>query len=140
MSTYLLDTNICVYLLKNAYSVDTRLRAVGIRNCYISEMTLAELEFGVENSSSPYKMRQRTAFENFAKTFVKRTLPIRPCFTFYAQQKAKLRQSGQIIGDFDLLIGASSVVGGHTMVTENVGEFSRIDGIQIENWVIRPTK
>ena len=134
---YLLDTNICVHFLKGAFNLDVKIKSIGIENCFISEITLAELEFGVENSSSPYKQKQRHSFEKFSKTFEDRIIPIRPCFSYYALQKVKLRQSGMMISDFDLLIGCSGVVSEMIMVSENIKELNRIDNIQLENWVIR---
>ena len=135
--SYLLDTNICVHFLKGAFNLDIKMMSVGIENCYISEITLAELEFGVENSNSLYKQKQRQSFEKFSKTFEDRIIAIRPCFSFYAQQKVKLRQSGMMISDFDLLIGSSAVVSGMVMVSENIKELNRIENIKLENWVVR---
>jgi len=55
----------------------------------------------------------------------------------YGKEKARLQSLGQIISDFDLLIGCTSIENDLIMVTENVKEFQRIDGIKIENWVKR---
>lgn len=52
---YLLDTNICIHFFKGKYKLDKQLNKVGIENCLISEITLAELVFGAENSSTPKK-------------------------------------------------------------------------------------
>lgn len=53
MKQYLLDTNICIYYMKGLYALDAKFKAVGTQNCFISEITLAELKFGVENSQRP---------------------------------------------------------------------------------------
>lgn len=50
MKQYLLDTNICIYFLKNQYGVAEHIKAVGNKNCFISDITLAELYFGASNS------------------------------------------------------------------------------------------
>ena len=81
---YLLDTNICVHFLRGKYNLDQKLRAVGIENCYISEITLLELEYGVENSDAAFQSNQKLALEHFAKQFNDRILPIRSCFTIYS--------------------------------------------------------
>jgi tRNA(fMet)-specific endonuclease VapC len=66
-----------------------------------------------------------------------RILPIRPCFSTFAQQKVRLRRKGMPISDFDALIGSTALALGYTMVSENVREFERLEGINLENWVIR---
>jgi tRNA(fMet)-specific endonuclease VapC len=134
---YLLDTNICVHYLRGVFEIDKKINGIGPANCYISEITLAELEFGVENSDPAFREKRRAGLEAFLTVFGKRIVPIRHCFAIYATQKAKLRQQGQMISDFDLLIASTAAVLNMIMVTENVREFERVEGIQIENWVVR---
>jgi tRNA(fMet)-specific endonuclease VapC len=50
---YLLDTNICIYYMKGMHNLDKKFKSVKVENCYISEITLAELKYGVENSKNP---------------------------------------------------------------------------------------
>jgi len=99
-------------------------------NCFISEITLAELKFGVENSEKPEKNLQ---------TLVKfltgvKILPIFHSLDVYAKEKARLRKAGTQIDDFDLLIGVTSVTHNMTMVTNNTDHFKRINGINLEDW------
>jgi tRNA(fMet)-specific endonuclease VapC len=54
---YLLDTNIVVHFLRGAYHLDDKMRAVGIQNCFVSEITLLELEYGVANSAPAWQDR-----------------------------------------------------------------------------------
>lgn len=82
-------------------------------NCFISELTLAELKFGVENSEKKEKNLQ--TLEKFL-TGVK-ILPIFHSLDLYAKEKARLRRAGTPIDDFDLLIGVTSVTHKLTMVT-----------------------
>lgn len=56
---YLLDTNICIYFLKGMYNLDRKIANVGEGNCFISEMTVAELKYGVENSKTPEKIKKK---------------------------------------------------------------------------------
>lgn len=58
MSKYLLDTNICIFFFKGRFRLDEKFIEVGVDNCFISEITLAELKFGTENSSNPEKHRK----------------------------------------------------------------------------------
>ena len=64
-------------------------------------------------------------------------LPISSAIDEYGKQKDILVKSGRMIDDFDLLIGCTAVANGMIMVTDNTKHFSRIHGIQIENWVDR---
>jgi len=134
---YLLDTNICVHYLRGVFKIDQKINEIGATNCYISEITLAELEFGVENSDLTFRERRRQGLKAFLTVFETRIVPIRHCFSIYATQKAKLRHQGQIISDFDLLIASTAVASNMVMVTENVREFERVEGVEIENWVVR---
>jgi len=101
-----------------------------INNCFISELTLAELKFGVENSEKKEKNLQ--TLEKFL-TGVK-ILPIFHSLDLYAKEKARLRKTGTPIDDFDLLIGVTSVTHNLIMVTNNTDHFKRINGIDLEDW------
>ena len=63
--------------------------------------------------------------------------PIYPALPVFAEAKAALRRQGAMIDDFDLLIGATAVKGGMTLVTENVKHLSHVPGVNIENWIER---
>jgi tRNA(fMet)-specific endonuclease VapC len=84
MKKYLLDTNICIYHIKGLYDIDKKIEEVGIENCFLSEITIAELKFGVENSEN--KERNKEEVEKFIKLF--QVIPISPCLDTYAAEKA----------------------------------------------------
>ena len=128
---YLLDTNICVYLFRGRYDLDKRIINVGVDNCAISEITLAELSYGAENSANPRKHLK--IISDFTSQIP--VLPIYDAIGEYAKSKSILRKQGIPISDFDLLIGATALANKMIMVTENVKEFSRIENLKIENWV-----
>ncbi len=130
---YLLDTNICVHFFRGKFNLIDRLKQVGIENCAISEMTLAELVFGAENSLTPQK--NHNIIDQFSEQVT--ILPILDSIKLYGKEKARLRKSGIMIGDFDLFIGCTAVQKELIMVTENTREFERISNIKIENWVRR---
>ena len=133
MKQYLLDTNICIYLLRGQYNIGKKLDEVGLEYCCISEITIAELQYGAENSNNAQKNLQLVEMLCDSIT----VLPIRETFRFYAQEKARLRQNGTPIEDFDLLIGATAKTYNCVMVTENVRHMERISEITIENWITR---
>lgn len=130
---YLLDSNICIHFFRGSFGVIDKLNSVGLRNCAISEITLAELVFGAECSDNPEKNN------NIIAQFINHLaiLPILDSIQIYAKEKARLRKSGKMISDFDLLIGCTAVEKELIMVTENLKEFERISNIKIENWVKR---
>jgi tRNA(fMet)-specific endonuclease VapC len=130
---YLLDTNICIHFFKGKFNLLNKLENVGLSNCSISEITLAELVYGAENSSNPAKNYE--LIESFTAQIT--VLSIFSSIPKYGKEKARLRQSGNMISDFDLLIGCTSVVNKLIMVTENIAEFERISEIKIENWIVR---
>ena len=130
---YLLDTNICIHFLRGKFGLINMLQEIGIENCAISEITLAELVFGAENSTNPKKNLE--LIEVFTDQVM--ILPIVNAIYIYAKEKARLRSKGLMISDFDLLIGCTAVEKELIMVTENLKEFERISGIVIENWVKR---
>lgn len=122
MKKYLLDTNICIYFLKGQFELGKKISNVGEHNCFISEITVAELKFGVENSSQPNGLRK--IVESFIPKFF--IIPIYDSLNIYAKQKAKLRKQGLMLDDFDILIGATAVANDMIMVTNNVNHLSRL--------------
>jgi tRNA(fMet)-specific endonuclease VapC len=87
--------------MKGKFALNKKFDQVSTDNCFISEITLAELKFGVENSEKPD--RNRKALEDFLTDI--KVLPIFHSLDLYAKEKARLRKAGTPIDDFDLLIG-----------------------------------
>jgi tRNA(fMet)-specific endonuclease VapC len=132
---YLIDTNICVYLIKNR---DTELR-VRIEECNpyeiaVSSVTVAELEYGVAKSARV--VQNRTALQNFLSAF-----EIVPFDDKDAEQfgmiRVELERTGQPIGPYDLQIAAQALARSWIVVTNNEREFRRVCGLSVENWVSR---
>lgn len=130
MNQFLLDTNICIYYIKGLHNLKSKFKEVGPDNCFISEITLAELKFGVAKSNQ--KEKNQSVLENFLSGI--QILPIFPALDIYAEEKARLQKSGEIIDDFDLLIGATAVSFELTIVSNNTRHFSRLNNIKLENW------
>jgi tRNA(fMet)-specific endonuclease VapC len=130
LKNYLIDTNTCIFFIKGKFELNKKFEQVGIENCFISEITLAELKFGVENSES--KEKNQEALDNFL-TGVK-IIPIFHSLGLYAKEKARLRKAGTPIDDFDILIAVTSLTHNLIMVTNNTEHFKRINGILLEDW------
>lgn len=130
LNKYLLDTNICIFFFKGRYNIDEKLQEVGLNNCFISVITLAELKFGSENSADPAKHRK--VVEEFESKI--QILPLINSLEDYAKEKARLRKLGTPIDEFDLLIGSTAKSNNLIVVTNNTKHFNRISGIKIEDW------
>jgi tRNA(fMet)-specific endonuclease VapC len=129
---YMLDTNICVFLIRRKTRVLLeRLKKTPQDGLMLSAITLAELEHGVENSAFPEK--NAVALMDF--------LAIVSILTFddkaareYGKVKTDLKKQGTPIGPLDTLIAAHAKAVGATLVTNNTGEFSRVSGLRLEDW------
>lgn len=130
---YLLDTNICIHLFRGKFNLIEKFQEINLDDCAISEITLAELIFGAENSPNPKKNHK--IINSFSEQV--KILPIFNSIQTYAKEKVRLRKKEVIISDFDLLIGSTAISNSLIMITENVKEFERILNIEIENWVKR---
>ncbi len=133
MKKYLLDTNICIFLFKGKYNINDRINEVGFKNCCISEITLAELKYGAECSDRV--IENNKMINEFANELT--ILPIYNALNLYAKEKARLRKTGNLIDDFDLLIGVSAVANNLILVTDNEKHLKRISKLNIENWINR---
>lgn len=100
-------------------------------NLYISEITLAELKFGIAKSPNPVKNQK--VLDNFLTGV--QLLPIYNSLDIYAQEKARLQRQGTPIDDFDLLIGATAVAHHLIMVTNNTKHFKNIQEIELGDWM-----
>jgi len=129
---YLLDTNTCIFFLKGLYELDVKIKLAGIENCFISEISVAELKFGAEKSQRSKENR------SVISTFIEQinVLPIYGSLDVYASEKARLQKEGKIIDDFDLLIGSTAIANGLTLVTNNTKHFKRMREITIEDWTM----
>ena len=133
MNGYLLDTDICIFFLQGKYGLSGKIDAVGIENCFISEITIAELLFGAENSTNYAQHIEEISL--FEQHF--RIIPIYNVLNTYAKEKTRLKKKGIIITEFDLLIGSTALTHDLVMVTGNGNHLGKIQGIQIENWTQR---
>lgn len=113
MKKYLLDTNICAYFLNGKFNLETKIDSVGFENCVVSEITIAELKYGVEKST--HKEKNKKTLEIFQSKFD--VIPIFPALDIYAKEKARRKIKGKILDDFDLLIGSTAIFNNLTLVT-----------------------
>jgi tRNA(fMet)-specific endonuclease VapC len=132
MLEYMLDTNICIYVIKNRpAALRERFDQLAEGLC-ISVITLAELLYGVEKSARRTENLQ--AVEQFTARL--EVVPFSPrAAAHFGQIRAELARRGTLCGAYDMLIGAHARSEGLMLVTNNVREFQRIPGLQVVNWV-----
>ncbi|MBO6219476.1 MAG: PIN domain-containing protein [Treponema sp.] len=136
MTGYLLDTSICIFLLRGKYDVDKKIDSVGLENCAISEITAAELKYGATLGKKMNIQSRNQNLDEFLNNI--KILPMYDAIDLYAEEKSRLRLNGTPSDDdFDLLIGCTSIVNNLTLVTDNTDDFKRIKDIKMENWIIR---
>ncbi len=130
MAKYLLDTCVCISMFRNEGKVRETLLNVGVENCYISEITIAELYFGLAKASD--KKRKLEDIREVQRLF--RIIPAYSSFKEYGEIRLSLEHTGQRVDQFDLLIGATAMHHELTLVTSNLKHFERMQGLEIENW------
>jgi len=130
---YLLDTNICIYIIKKKpVDVLKTLKTKSKKNIYVSSITIAELEYGVAKSQFPEK--NKIALIEFLSIF--NILPFNDIDAVeFGMIKTDLEKKGKIIGPMDLLIAGQAKSKKLILVTNNIKEFERVEGLKIENWV-----
>lgn len=132
---YMLDTNMIAYIInKKPRHVLGKIREYDQDDICISAVTMAELEYGIENSSRPEQNRM-------ALTFFLSGIKILPfedkAAAEYGKIRADLRRRGQPIGANDLFIAAHAKAEGLILVTNNTREFSKVRGLRHENWALK---
>jgi tRNA(fMet)-specific endonuclease VapC len=129
----MLDTNTCIYVLKN-HSRNLRQKFNAIKNICISSVTYGELCFGIENGDNSMKDARWKELNLFTQR-----LFIEPwdenAAKHYGSIRAFLRKQGTPIGNNDLLIAAHARSLDSVMVTNNIREFERVPDLIIENWI-----
>jgi len=131
--SYMLDTNICIYAIKNKpEQVLINLHKHINDGLYISSITLAELFHGIQKSSNIEKNTK-------ALTQILALLEVLPfddtCALEYGYIRAYLEKRGTPIGNMDILIASHAKAKEMTLVTNNTKEFIRVPNLKIENWV-----
>ena len=129
---YLFDTNICIYLLNGNALLKNKVSKTGIRSISISNSILAELYFGAYNSKKVAENLQKIG--QFKKN-MNILSDSEESAMIFGRVKSELKSEGKIIEDFDILIASIAMANNCIVVTNNDEHFSRIKGLQVENWL-----
>lgn len=130
MKKYLLDTDIIIEVLRRNMSVIQKIEQVKKKNCFISEITIAELYFGAAKSGR-YEQQVKDV-ELIMSNFT--IVPIFESLSLYGKLRWQLQRNGLKIGDMDIFIGATAIANNFIMVTGNAAHFERLPKIKLENW------
>ena len=131
---YLLDTDMCIYLLNGDERIKGKVAQVGVEAISVSILTVGELYFGAYNSARLEANMERI------REFLSSPGPIvlsidDAAAEYFGKFKAALRREGKPIGDVDLLIAGVAASRGLKVVTNNTEHFERIADISLENWL-----
>jgi tRNA(fMet)-specific endonuclease VapC len=129
---YLLDSDTCIYLINKTHPLlFDRISKIDLNKVGISTISVAELQYGVFRSSQPTK--NQIALNIFLSEFTLLPFTIEAS-RVYGDIRAKLAREGKVIGPLDMLIGAHALSMNLKLVSNNEREFSRIEGLKLENW------
>lgn len=128
MNKYLIDSDILIELGRGRAAVQEKMNQVGLENCCLSTVSLAELYVGV------YKGVGKESFISFLEDNFA-VLSVDPTVKTFAQIRVQLEQKGSRIDKMDLFIAATALYNNMTLVTHNNRHFSRIPGLKLEDWV-----
>ncbi len=133
MALYMLDTDICSYVMKRSSdAVLERLGAVAVEDVCMSVVTKAELMYGVRISPRPAQDAKALAA---LLVYVEVLDVLEDAAGHYAEIRADLKRRGEMIGANDLFIAAHARSLDLTLVTNNIADFARVEGLELENWV-----
>ncbi|MBS9764196.1 type II toxin-antitoxin system tRNA(fMet)-specific endonuclease VapC [Pseudomonas mosselii] len=135
MLRYMLDTNICIFTIKNKPQVVREAFNRHHGQLAISTVTLMELIYGAEKSAAPE--RNLAIIEGFAARLDVLDYDIQGA-AHTAQLRAELAKAGTPIGPYDRMIAGHARARGLTLVTNNLREFQRVPGLRVEDWVTHP--
>ena len=129
----MLDTNICIYIIKNRpQSVLDELKKCDVGDIILSSITVSELMYGAYKSQ--FVEKNLKAIEHFLIPFDVANYDYKASLE-YGKIRANLEQKGQPIGSLDTLIAAHAKSLDVVLVTNNMKEFERVEGLEVENWV-----
>lgn len=130
---YMMDTNICIFILRNKIPEKLRQKLITVKlsEIAISTITLAELELGVQKSHHPEKAEAK--LQLFLSPFSVLPFDAKDALV-YAKVRADLEQHGTPIGPLDTFIGSHALSNNLTIITNNLNEFCRIKTLKVEDW------
>ena len=127
--SYLLDTNVLIAMFRDQHGIREAILKAGFENCIVSEISFAELLYGAHKAGYERHSHEISFIKNQFTL-----LPVSCAIEQYALLRAQLESDGMRLDNFDLLIAASAIAEGLTLVTHNTRHFERIPRLKVKDW------
>jgi len=131
MDRYILDTDTCIYWLKGDKNIERNIIEKGLENIFITIITECELFYGAFKSTK--KEKNLTVVEEL-KRKIQVLHPREEVSYYYGKIKSDLEAKGEALDDADILIASIALSNDATLVTDNIEQFKKIQGLKIMNW------
>ncbi len=131
---FMLDTDTCIFLMRGDFQIlADKVQSVPLQQQVMSAVTFAELTYGVQASAVAKRKQNQAVLDSLALHLAILDWP-QDAAKHYAEIRADLKKRGAQIGAADLMIAAHARAIGAVIVTNNVKDFGRVKGLQVENW------
>ena len=131
---FMLDTDTCIFLMRGECpALATKVQSVPLQQQVMSAMTFAELTYGVQASAAAKRKQNQAVLDSLVLHLAVLDWP-QDAAQHYAEIRADLKRRGAQLGAADLMIAAHARAIGAIAVTNNVKDFGRVKGLQVENW------
>lgn len=131
---FMLDTDTCIFLMRGeSAELAAKVQAVPLQQQVMSAVTFAELTYGVQASATAKRKQNQAVLDSLALHLAILDWP-QEAARHYAEIRHDLKKRGAQLGAADLMIAAHARVMGAIVVTNNIKDFGRVKGLQVENW------
>ena len=131
---FMLDTDTCIFLMRGeSQTLAVKVQSVPLQQQVMSAVTFAELTYGVQASAVAKRKQNQAVLDSLALHLAVLYWP-QEAAKHYAEIRADLKKRGAQLGAADLIIAAHARAMGAVIVTNNVKDFGRVKGLQVENW------
>ena len=132
---FMLDTDTCIFLMRGeSPALAARVQSVPLQQQVMSAVTFAELTYGVQASAAAKRKQNQSVLDSLVLHLAVLDWP-QDAAKHYAEIRADLKRRGAQLGAADLMIAAHARAMGATVVTNNVKDFERVKGLEVENWI-----
>jgi len=132
---FMLDTDTCIFLMRGeSQTLADKVQSVPLQQQMMSAVTFAELTYGVQASAVAKRKQNQAVLDSLALHLAVLDWP-QDAAKHYAEIRADLKKRGAQLGAADLMIAAHARAMGAVIVTNNVKDFGRVRGLQVENWI-----
>lgn len=131
---FMLDTDTCIFLMRGeSPALAARVQSVPLQQQVMSAVTFAELTYGVQASAAAKRKQNQSVLDSLVLHLAVLDWP-QDAAKHYAEIRADLKKRGAQLGAADLMIAAHARAMGAIVVTNNVKDFERVKGLEVENW------